>query len=262
MIQGPCVLAWVICNCFLRFLTAAFLSWILLERRVHWEAVLHPFDYDFDAVWDGHYGNTRTWRDCCAGSIISYDVHGNDRSTSARLLWLLFPPLHIFLLMVVAVRLHFLPAGPPVETAMDTYAVFFGGIASVALVVVVLAALFTAIGPILSGAVELFRRRLPRQVAGPKKEKRPSRFYLWLQNVGNNLWKLIYGPVQDYTEHRREQVHVRRREMYQELSCARVPEHGIRPMTAMTAVKFTRMPRLVFDRLKSSPFVCKPMQRG
>ncbi len=51
-IQPPLVLLWVIAKTLVRFCAAFLWTFILAQREVGWKAVIHPFRYDNDDVWD------------------------------------------------------------------------------------------------------------------------------------------------------------------------------------------------------------------
>ncbi|OGG50759.1 hypothetical protein A2763_02435 [Candidatus Kaiserbacteria bacterium RIFCSPHIGHO2_01_FULL_54_36] len=260
-VQGPLVLIWVVFNCFFRLIVAASLTGLLLQRKVHWEAVLHPFQHDFDWVWGGEYHYGRTKQDRSVGSLIRYDDAGHERHKSAWIAWLIFPPIHLALLVIAVLFSRFRDV-PITESVSGTYTVTTLFAVSVTAIIGIIVLVLAVGGAVLSPVLERRAAERQRDREGKQKPyvpKPPNRFYLWLQRVGKVIWTFLYGPFKAYGEHLAHAADERRRLLYEELACTNAPEHGIRPMTSMT-FSISRARRLLYQEVKAK--ICKPVARG
>lgn len=259
LIQGPLVLIWVVFNCLCRFIVAGTLSGLLLQRKVRWEAVLRPFEYEFEWVWASDYYYERSRTDRKIGSLIRFDKDGNRRPVDTRWAWLLFPPIHVVLLLIAVVYAFFSGEFNPL-TIVKAYAVSFASLIGIVFAIGVIVVVDIVVGLVgtLWGSLPSFRRE--RREETPKE---PSQFFLWLLRNGSDLWNWMYGPIREHNEQQRLLAYQReqeeRKRFYEELACTNAPEQGIRPVSAMT-FSITRVPRLLYQNLKSK--VCKPIARG
>jgi hypothetical protein len=247
---------WVFLKCSVRVLVASFLSGVLLQRKVHWEVVLHPFDYRIVDVWGAHYPSRREWTDRIAFSRILREKNGNERPYEGGWLWLLCPPLHI-LLLVIAGGVGWVTSGQPSLLAtLEWYLILFAGLSAAAVLfviaVILLAGMMTAISNMWGP------RKAPVPKA-PRQQREPSYFELWLKEFGERVAHALTTQFDKLDVYLTEKAEAKTDRLYSGLQCDTAPTTGLRPLAVMP-IGIARIPRILYQDIKAR--VCKPMARG
>ncbi len=250
-IQGPLVLVWLLISFLVRFAIAGTLSGLLLERKINWRAVVHPFEYDVEDVW-GKWDGSRSFWHKAFGSRILYNAEGRRRPPVMHLLWFVFPFFHATLF--VSVTAVALTVDAPLLEMVKWHFLIFGGI-------LVLAALFAAITTIVA-SIGIFWESVKREkTAGKTSEGQQAVGILpsWLTKAGSWFYRMLNTPVDRLGNYVARRADERTERLYQSLQCDTVPESGLRPIRALP-VPVTQRARLLYQQAKSK--VCKPMARG